>query len=820
MVAALCYTSGCLVEAQVWRCTSMPLRRSGIALICAISCFAGAARAELVREVWRSPYGYPRSISVNATDGTAWAAIGANIVRLDIDGNILASAGGFWVPESVSVSPSDGSCWVADTLHNQIVHLDANGAETWRGGNLEYPLSVSTDPNDGSCWVASTNQDQVVHFAADGTELGRVSGFYFPGVVAVSPMDSSCWVADTWNDQLVHLSPTGEELRRDGEFRGVSSLAVDPSDGSVWVCPGRSPDQGLVHLAADGTELARMGFLFFDGIGRLSVDPTDGSCWVIASDGGEVSHVASDGTYLWQGGDYGGDYGEVPTLCLSPYDGSVWLGDGSTGQIIRLDSGGSELWRRGAHDRPGRVVVDPADGSTWVVEDEPGQLVHAAKDGTELWRGYCTPVSEIAVDPNNGSVWLTDPYPWGSNELVHLSRSGGELVRVGGFSGVGEMVVVPNDSSVWASVSVGGDWQLVHLSASGDELWRGGNFAGAVALNPADGSVWVADYGWVAHIAGDGAELTRLELDYASEIAVNTRDGSVWVSAAVPGPVGLVYHLGASGTQLSVTSGLLSPCAVAVNSVDGSCWVLDGVGNQAICLDENGAEVWRGTDLSIPYGLAVNEKDGSVWIADTGDSQIVRLHGPLFRDVPADQWAYDAIASCVQASLAAGYEDGSYHPGEPVTRAQMAVYIARGLAGGDADVHVPTGLAEPSFTDVGTDHWAYRCIEYAAAANVVQGYGDGRYQPDATVDRGQMAVYIARALVSPTGDAALPDPPAEPTFSDVSAENDWAWCYPHVEYLAAEMIVQGYSDGTYHPEQAVTRDQMAVYVARAFELPM
>jgi hypothetical protein len=45
------------------------------------------------------------------------------------------------------------------------------------------------------------------------------------------------------------------------------------------------------------------------------------------------------------------------------------------------------------------------------------------------------------------------------------------------------------------------------------------------------------------------------------------------------------------------------------------------------------------------------------------------------------------------------------------------------------------------------------------------------------------------------------------------------WAYKHIEYCKAQGIVSGYWDG-YHPADTVTRDQMAVYVARAFGLAM
>jgi hypothetical protein len=76
--------------------------------------------------------------------------------------------------------------------------------------------------------------------------------------------------------------------------------------------------------------------------------------------------------------------------------------------------------------------------------------------------------------------------------------------------------------------------------------------------------------------------------------------------------------------------------------------------------------------------------------------------------------------------------------------------------------------------------------------------------------------------VDPTGDDGLADytPPETPTYEDVTGSNDWSWCHQHVEYLAEQGIVHGYDDGLYLPSGIVTREQMAVYIARAFGLTM
>jgi len=185
-----------------------------------------------------------------------------------------------------------------------------------------------------------------------------------------------------------------------------------------------------------------------------------------------------------------------------------------------------------------------------------------------------------------------------------------------------------------------------------------------------------------------------------------------------------------------------------------------------------------------------------------------------FEDVPLDHWAFYEVGACNMAGIVQGYPDGLYRPDVTVTRDQMAVYIARALAGPTP----PAGPAEPTFTDVPTGHWAYDEIEYSVARNIVEGYGDGTYQPTWEVTRAQMAVFVARSVVSPTGEDGLATytPPAAPTFPDVPT---WYWSYKHVEYLAEHNVVSGYPDGTYQPTQYVSRDQMAVYIQRAFELP-
>jgi len=221
--------------------------------------------------------------------------------------------------------------------------------------------------------------------------------------------------------------------------------------------------------------------------------------------------------------------------------------------------------------------------------------------------------------------------------------------------------------------------------------------------------------------------------------------------------------------------------------------------------------------------VAVGYRDEAGNVSSASDTiQLI-----CFTDVCTGYWAFEEIMACVDASIVQGYPEGDYKPLLAVTRDQMAVYVGRSLAGGDENV--PAGAAEPSFWDVATDQWAYDYIEYAVDEGVVQGYPEGDYKPTLEVDRAQMAVYIARSIATPTGEAGLIgyDPPDTPTFPDVLTDH---WAYKYVEYAYEQGVVKGYpfpdpdnpgeTITLYQPDWIVTRDQMAVYVQRAFELPM
>ena len=161
-----------------------------------------------------------------------------------------------------------------------------------------------------------------------------------------------------------------------------------------------------------------------------------------------------------------------------------------------------------------------------------------------------------------------------------------------------------------------------------------------------------------------------------------------------------------------------------------------------------------------------------------------------------------------EAGITAGCGNDNYCPTAPVTRAQMAVFLERGINGSGYSPPPATGMV---FNDVGAGDFAASFIEQLAADGITAGCGGGNYCPNAEVTRDQMAVFLLR---SKYGSGYSP-PAATGVFGDVPT-NSWAAAW--IEQLAAEGITAGCGGGNYCPLNPVTRDQMAVFLVRTFGL--
>jgi hypothetical protein len=93
-----------------------------------------------------------------------------------------------------------------------------------------------------------------------------------------------------------------------------------------------------------------------------------------------------------------------------------------------------------------------------------------------------------------------------------------------------------------------------------------------------------------------------------------------------------------------------------------------------------------------------------------------------------------------------------------------------------------------------------------AMHHITTGYADGTYRTGAAVTRAQVAAFLFRMVGDPDFEA-----PATPTFTDTSVSHPF---FREVEWLADAEITTGWADGTFRPQQAVSRSAFATHLWR------
>lgn len=170
-----------------------------------------------------------------------------------------------------------------------------------------------------------------------------------------------------------------------------------------------------------------------------------------------------------------------------------------------------------------------------------------------------------------------------------------------------------------------------------------------------------------------------------------------------------------------------------------------------------------------------------------------------FRDVHDSYQFYHEILYLVDEEIISGFADKTFRAEQTVTRAQAAIMIGKALG--------LNGLARnTTFPDVNSSVTGSGYIASAVQKGIISGFPDGTFRPYTPVTRGQMAIFLDNAFSFDEGQTK--------GFLDVSATMK---AYQAIQDVSANYIAAGYPDGTYRPDQYVTRGQFAAFMARALE---
>lgn len=155
----------------------------------------------------------------------------------------------------------------------------------------------------------------------------------------------------------------------------------------------------------------------------------------------------------------------------------------------------------------------------------------------------------------------------------------------------------------------------------------------------------------------------------------------------------------------------------------------------------------------------------------------------------AGHWAESVITQWQNKGLIQGYEDGTFKPGNTITRAEFVTLMnnAKGFWS-EGSIH---------FSDVKNGSWFYSAVARAVAAGYVKGYSDGSFKPNNTITRAEAAVMIANTAKLSANEAGAY------RFTDIGSIP--AWARGSVGAVVAEGYMTGYPDGSFDANASISR---------------
>ncbi|UKS24103.1 alpha-L-fucosidase [Paenibacillus sp. HWE-109] len=170
-------------------------------------------------------------------------------------------------------------------------------------------------------------------------------------------------------------------------------------------------------------------------------------------------------------------------------------------------------------------------------------------------------------------------------------------------------------------------------------------------------------------------------------------------------------------------------------------------------------------------------------------------------------WAQKDVESLASKLVIDGTTDHTYTPEMQVTRAQFAALLVRGLG-------LPTETTPNVFTDVAATQWYASEVGTAAKYGLVQGVGEGRFNPDQLITREQMVAMMMKAVHLVQGDTQ-PEAVTNTQFADQDQLSDYA--RSAVAEATSKGLVHGKTATTFAPQEAATRAEAAVLIKQAMQ---
>ena len=211
-----------------------------------------------------------------------------------------------------------------------------------------------------------------------------------------------------------------------------------------------------------------------------------------------------------------------------------------------------------------------------------------------------------------------------------------------------------------------------------------------------------------------------------------------------------------------------------------------------------GGDTWYYREITAPEGYVLDSTEHKITKNDFSTSQNAAIENVKtvrnYRGTTPDLLNGDDHFAYV-----VGYQDGCVHPDALITRAETATIFFRLLKDSVRDGNL---LTSNTFADVPNAYWANTAISTMAGLGIVQGYNSTAFDPNASITRAEFAAICARF---DTGKSS-----GTQTFSDIKGH----WAEKYIERAAELGWIKGLEDGTFRPNDCITRAQAMTMINR------
>lgn len=767
----------------------------------------------------------------------------SNGVYIDQWGSYGTGIGQLNFPNSVTVDPN-GNIYVTEALNNRLQRFDLNGqslaVQNSTSGIVRFndPSGIAFDSN-GSVYVIEGGSHRIQKFDSSGAFLGgwgsRGNGngqFDHPTRAAIDSA-GHVYVTDTGNHRIQKFNADGTYIGQwggqgsgDGLFVAPKGIAVN-TNGDIYVVD--SGNHRIQKFDAAGNYVSQWGSQGggngqFESPSGVAIDSND-HLYVTDSGNHRIQKFDGDGSFLGQWGTLGHNNGQLdhPQGIAIDSQGQVYVTDSNNDRIqsFNVDGAYVDQWGRsgngdGQFNNPTDIAIDPS-GKVNVVDTGNQRIQWKAEPAITPPIGFYDKNADSAQNRDIEFTLSSNGYM-----LSDVRNDTVSLIKGLDYELTGSTVIVY--SSYLTTLPIGQtvltfDFGSLSSLSVTIQISDSTPVPGAPLLQPAVPGDGQASLTWRPAAGAVNYHIYQSSAPSVSGTKVATVVGAVYDYTATGLTNGTTYYFTIQGENHQGTSpfsNLISATPFTLPDEPTNVLAVGGDSQATVTFNapafDGGSPLTGYEVIANPGGLTAAATTSPFTfrgltngIAYTFTVKAINAGGSGTESAPSNAIMPRSTLTPTPTPTPAPRPTPTPTPTPEASKPGIFKSDIIDLEKLTYEIKekLQSAASVQSFTDI-SNNWAIASINKLVKLDAIQGYPDRSFKPNQVITRAEFAAMLARLLIIDVKHAG------EAKFSDVQRH----WAKDAIEALAHYGIVTGGGDGSFKPDEAITREDMVVMIVR------